>query len=460
MDATQYPLRTTALGAFATIALYSLALAQSADGSATPEHLQWTPTKPMLTARYGHVAVSLPNGQVLVTGGFGGKGGGSVLNSTEIYDPVSQRWSKTSAMAIPRLATKAVLLLDGRVLTVGGQSVETITVWDRKVTSLSFDGVTSAEVYSPAHKTWSAIGPMAVGRLDHTLTVLKDGRVLVVGGRSATYDALDYKLFDSAELLDPTKGRWTMAGSMITQRICHTATLLPNGKVLVAGGRTGRPTYSSKTVTSSAELYDSASGTWAKATNMSMPRCGHTATLLPSGKVLVTGGEDDEEADVDAMITEVVREKGSNFTAADLNTALAKDTRPYLNSAELYDPATNQWLPTGHMSGARSGHTALLLSNGSVIVARGHDSNSLDLNSAEIYEPAKGTWLNTGSMNDTVGLGATFSLLPDGKVLAAGGDRGYVESKPGFRERLARGIYRKEDFNENSALSSTEFLSY
>ncbi|WP_373322335.1 kelch repeat-containing protein [Paraburkholderia adhaesiva] len=193
---------------------------------------------------------------------------------------------------------------------------------------------------------------------------------------------------------------------------------------------------------------------------MSVPRCGHTATLLPSGKVLVTGGEDDEKANADAAVAEVIKEKGPDATSADIGAAFNSDTRPYLNSAEVYDPVTNQWLPTGHMNNARSGHRALLLSNGNVLVTRGRDSRSLDLDSAEIYSPAKRSWITTGSMNDVVGIGATLSLLPNGKVLAAGGDRGYIESKPGFRERLARGIYREGDFNDNSALSAAEFLDY
>ncbi len=227
-------------GVFATIAGCSQTPAPSAEKMrpAAPADLQWTLTKPMRTTRYGHLAISLPDGKVLVTGGFGGKGSGDVLSSAEIYDSISQRWSNTGVMTIPRFATKAVLLLDGRVMVAGGQSIETLTDGGGSFTTLSYDGVASAEVYNPAHKAWSAVEPMSVGRLGHTLTVLKDGRVLAVGGRSATDDALDYKIFDSAELFDPATDKWMMTKSMTTRRICHTATLLPNGKVLIAGGRT------------------------------------------------------------------------------------------------------------------------------------------------------------------------------------------------------------------------------
>ncbi|MET1502625.1 kelch repeat-containing protein [Burkholderia sola] len=455
-------LRGTALSFFAALALCGQAVGQSANGETqtTNEPPRWRLTKPMLTSRFGHTAVSLPDGHVLVTGGFGGKGGGRVLASSELYDAESQRWLKTGSMTVPLLAAKAVLLRDGRVLVAGGRSVETITVSTGSVTGLSFDGTPLAEMYTPERGAWSAVGPMATGRLRHTLTALQNGRVLAVGGQSGTKDGGVYEVLGSAELFDPTQGAWLATGSMVAHRTCHTATLLSDGKVLVAGGRTERPTYGSKTATSSAELYDPATGTWTEAAHMRAARCGHTATLLRSGKVLVAGGEDDERADEDAVVAEVIKEKGPNVTAADLDAAIAKDARPYLNSVEIYDPATGQWSSAGRMSGARSEHTAVLLPNGNVLFARGRDSRSLDLDSAEIYDVTKGASIATVPMHDAVGSGATLSLLPNGKLLAAGGDRGYVESKPGFRERLARGIFREDDFNNNSALASAELLDY
>ena len=153
-------------------------------------------------------------------------------------------------------------------------------------------------------------------------------------------------------------GTWTATGSLATARDDHTATLLPNGKVLVAGGYDGSGTLAS------AELYDPASGTWTATGSLATARYRHTATLLPNGKVLVAGGSDNSGA---------------------------------LASAELYDPASGTWTATGSLATARDCHTATLLPNGKVLVAGGFDGSG-SLASAELYDPASGTWTATGSL--------------------------------------------------------------
>jgi hypothetical protein len=155
--------------------------------------------------------------------------------------------------------------------------------------------------------------------------------------------------------------------------------LLPNGKVLVAGGWNTINGY-----LTSAELYDPASGNWSTTGGLNTARAGHTATLLPNGKVLVAAG-----------------------------------VAPYLSSAELYDPASGSWSTTGSLSTARSGHTATLLSNGEVLVAGGY-YNGTPLSSTELYDPASGSWSATGSLN-TARDDHTATLLPNDKVLIAGG---------------------------------------
>jgi hypothetical protein len=227
---------------------------------------------------------------------------------------------------------------------------------------------------TPASGTWTATGSMGTARYEHTATLLPNGKVLVAGGLNG---------LSSAELYDPASGTWTATGSMGTARYEHTATLLPNGKVLVAGGYNGP-------ALSSAELYDPASGTWTATGSMGTARGEHTATLLPSGKVLVAGG-------------------------FDLSNALS--------SAELYDPVTGTWTATGSMSTARYDHTATLLPNGQALVAAGTDSDFRPLRSAELYDPASGTWTATGSMVAARGR-HTATLLPSGKVLVAGGFNG------------------------------------
>ena len=161
--------------------------------------------------------------------------------------------------------------------------------------------------------TWTATGNMITARADHTATLLPDGKVLVAGGNDFVGSNFVGFLPASAELYDPSSGSWTATGTMVTPRTGHTATLLPDGKVLVAGGAGG--SGSDGGWATSAELYDPSGGSWTATGTMVSPRQWHTATLLPDGKVLVAGGW------------------GSRPISFELaNTATA--------AAELYDPGS------------------------------------------------------------------------------------------------------------------------
>jgi len=208
---------------------------------------------------------------------------------------------------------------------------------------------------------WDFTGSVHTARYYHTATLLSDGRVLVAGGTGARPETFPYPGIASTELYDPGTGTWTVTGNLNAGRLLHTATLLPNGRVLVAGGW---PDHTHNGIMASAELYDPATGTWTRTGSMNVGRAAHTATLLFNGKVLVVGA-----------------------------------SRGFPNSAELYDPATGNWSFTGSTVTPLFGyHTATLLANGKVLVAAGYDSNGNVSANAQLYDPATGTWTATGSL--------------------------------------------------------------
>ena len=223
--------------------------------------------------------------------------------------------------------------------------------------------------------TWRAANNMNTERYWHTATLLPSGKVLVAGGIG-----VDNSYLTSCEIYDPSLGTWSSTGNLSAARYGHTATLLPNGKVLVTGGG-----GASGTVTS-CEAYDPSIGIWIAAGNLGASRFYHTATLLPNGKVLVAGGFN-----------------GSTYTT----------------SCEVYDPSLGTWSMTGSLSSGRYVHTATLLPNGKVLVAGGYNGSGY-LSSCEVYSPSLGTWRTTGSLNTSRYI-HTATLLPNGKVLVAGG---------------------------------------
>jgi hypothetical protein len=269
----------------------------------------FTPTRGIMTAaRQAHTATALASGQVLIAGGFNVLDG--VLNTGELFDPVTGAFSRTGNMTDGRRSHTATALRDGRVLIAGG-----VDEADRIAAS--------AEIFDPASGKFTGIRDMSGSRCSHTATLLKNGRVLITGGVNDAGDVIA-----TAEIFDPATSVFTRTGgAMSVARYAHAATLLPNGMVLISGGFTNR----SSAVTSAAEVFDPATGTFAAAGRMNEPRESHAATLLNSGEVLITGG------------------------GLDFNGQVA-------DSAELFDPVTRKFtLVRTRMVESREVHTATLL---------------------------------------------------------------------------------------------------
>jgi glucodextranase-like protein/Kelch motif protein len=229
----------------------------------------------------------------------------------------------------------------------------------------------------------------------YTETRLLDGKWLVAGGlkreRSGFGRGADGKslwsgshLSDEVIISDPTTGNWTNTTPLTAKRAWHTATLLANGRVLVAGGQDDHGD------TSSAEIYDAGSRQWTKTGSLNVARRGHSSVLLADGRALVTGGVADR----------------TNYPRT-----------VYFASAELFDPASQQWTVTSPMAVERSGHTATLLTNGLVLVAGGRDQNANFGFSAELYDPATAKWRATGSMTPEARFCYRANLLANGQVL-------------------------------------------
>jgi hypothetical protein len=266
---------------------------------------------------------------------------------------------------------------------------------------------------------------MASASEAHTATLMQNGKVLIAGGSSE--GGTD---FASTQLYDPVTGTFTATVSMTAARSAHTATLLPSGKVLIAGGSHYTGQYFQPLA--SAELYDPGAGTFAATDSMTAPRDGHTATLLQNGKVLIVGG------DISTTTAELYDPAAGTFAATGAPTVKEFRQRATLLSngmvliggglnplsaafpnekrSELYDPNTGTFTATGSMTVMRGGPGVTLLNDGRVLVVGGRSDTS-----AEIYNPTTGTFTATGSMT-VVRTGPTATLLGNGQVLVVGGN--------------------------------------
>ncbi len=339
------------------------------------------PTGDMSTARFFHSVTALPNGRALVAGGV--VDNFHALSSAEIYDSATNSFTPTGSL-LPttddKTATRsfhsATLLRDGRVLIAGGHDT-------------NFKALQSAELYSPSTGSFSITGNLVAPRVGGTASLLCNGKVLIAGGSDK-----DGMITNTAELYDPKTGAFSATGGMNVTRDSQTATVLHDGRVLIVGGANG-------VVLNSAEIYDPATGKFTLlAHSMVSARVDHAASLLADGRVLISGGKDER------------------------NNVLA--------SAELFDPITGAFTATGSMSIPRLAHSSAALSNGQVLIVAGTPDNffTTKLASAELYDPVSGKFTPTGE--------------PEHRQGGAGRGGPDQSAGAGGRRRRCRGLFVKK----------------
>ncbi len=285
----------------------------------------WKKTRGKLNEqRSQHTATHLLNGKVLVTGGFAAV----TRVSAEIYDPVTDTWNLTKqSMSTARVRHTGTLLQNGKVLIAGGVNHST------------------AELYDPDTDTWSQAGIMSIPRSDHIAVRLLDGTVLVAGG---TFINDGQSITKTAEIYDPNKNRWTSVSDMNIERAYFTAHLLPNGNVLVIGGRV----HGFKS-TSTVEVYDRVNQTWSFTDHMLNARqnaLGQEALLLENGMIMVCGGDS-------------------------------------LGTSEIYSPTTQSWVSWNRMYSPHIDGVTALIGHGQVLTVGGTDANNQIVGMAERYLP-------------------------------------------------------------------------
>lgn len=324
-------------------------------------------TGSMQQARIYPSATLLPNGQVLVSGGYHR---GLIVGVAELYNPTTGTFSTTGSLNTPRYGHTATLLNNGKVLIAGGRNTA--------------GTIASTELYDPATGTFSvsASESCACGGVP---TLLPNGTMLFSGGFNGSV------AIATAEIYNPATGTFSPTGTLQVARAGPSSTLLTSGKVLVAGGvfYAGTPPYNLvANYLASAEVYDPATGKYTLTGSLHTARSGNTATVLGNGTLLMAAGEND----------------GANGG--------------YLGSAEIYNPATGKFTVTGSLNTARFLHTAHLLANGQVLIVTGNFHGSIA--STELYNPATGTFTSGPSLN-TPRQGHRSVMLTNGQILAAGG---------------------------------------
>ena len=346
--------------------------------AAYAQGITWTPAQHMNKARAFFAAAQLQNGNVLVAGGYDATASPINFKDAEIYDWHTGVWTTVASMNKERAAAVAVVLENGDVMVIGGADE-------------NFNFHANAEIYDVANNTWTLTAPMNGAHFeDFTAVVLPGRKVLVAGGSNGALSL--------AEIYDQKTDTWTTTGSLNVGRGEFATVVLNDGRVMVVGGEMA----DGITPIASAEIYDPKTGTWSLTGSLITARNDLALVELRDGRVLAAGG------------------------------GMGSEEFPRNMSAEIFDPHTGTWTPTGPMTIPRSEveYASVLLPDGRVLVPGGQTMPHRPVTSAELYDPKTGTWTAAGDMS--IQRAGHFSIVLNGNrgvlVMGGEGDKDYSGS--------------------------------
>lgn len=382
-------------------------------------HLQTFSSGPNLQiGRYGHSMKKLGNNKVIIVGGQE-EGSDNFLQTTEILDTnLPMSWSSGPNFSDMRMYSEVMSLSNGNVAVVGGfdgtQLLSTIQEYDyltnswlapleihfkgamfsgttlsngmialsggAKFPSMNISkGITFLNLQTLVHQYSEAVD-MSIPRVFHAMSKMGQSKAIVSGGIISGVNVTE-----EVEMFDFSTNKWEILAPLSSARAYHAMVTLNDGRVLVSGGGN----YISGLQTTDVEIYDPKTNTWISGPSMNKARSQHAMVVMNDGNVLVSGGEN---SDIEST------------------------------SVEIFNPLTNQWTLKNPMLTDRVGHGMTLLKNGKILVAGGIGANSSQLNSAEIYDPISDQWSSIASFNSNSLGTTTISTLPDGRVMRTGGN--------------------------------------
>jgi len=328
----------------------------------------------------------------------------------------SGKWAETDSLSYKRNIPSSVKMDDGRVLLSGGS-------YD----GYKFHGIPECELFDPLTNAWTEIRPMNVGRTSHVSILMNDGNVLVCGGYNSTDSP--YHMLNNCEVYSPANGTWIEVDTMKVRRVEPEILKLHDGRILIIGGRTmfGTGSTAEDGATEKCELYDPAVGEWKLTASLSKPRTGHRATLLPNGKVLVTGGNywggpKEKSCEIFDPVSETWNDASSMNVGRILhNAVLLNDNRVLViggnnQTCEVYNYLNNSWSFVSSTNISRLVNSdAVKMNNGNIFITTLRDSI------CELYHVINDVWHYTNSLPFTQGFGS-LTILDDGRILIAGGE--------------------------------------